>query len=290
MHIHYNMNPQLVINEAEVQETLDLYKRSGIRTIWLWGYFFGRWWAPMADMIKAKEILLRNGFEVGVAQVPVGHPGNSLNPDDDTLDLSIPSRWRYRVGRDGKPVYFCADLDDTMQGDNVRAIEMLRDAGFEQIFYDDDLRQGNWGPSIEGCFCDDCLKAYNEAYNRRLSREALVRSLPGPDEPGDSNIAQEWVEYLCGKISRLMNRSNLQGVRIGLQVMHLGDERHGIDVPGIRDANPGCMFRVGEGHFNDADFGNPQARAYDLFSVLHFLNLVPREQAFSETTVFPPDR
>ncbi|RAV21399.1 hypothetical protein [Paenibacillus contaminans] len=288
MHIHYNMNPLLVINEAESQGALDLFKRSGIRTIWLWGYFFGRWWASMEDMIKAKEILLRNGFEVGVAQVPVGHPGNSLNPDDDTLDLTIPSSWRYRIDRNGEPVYFCADLDETMLSDNVRAIEMLRDAGFEQVFYDDDLRQGNWGPNIEGCFCDDCLKGYNEAYNRRLTREELARSLPRPEEPGDPEVAQEWVAYLSGKISRLMKQSDLPGIRIGIQVMHLGDERHGIDMPGIRDDIPGCMFRVGEGHFNDQDFGNPQARAYDLFSILHHLNIVPREQAFSETTVFPP--
>ena len=84
--------------------------RAGVNTLWLAGAYSGRLQAEAPRLKQAADTLREEGFDVGAVTIPVGHPGNSLNPEDESLELAIPSAWRYRQGPDGQPVYHCADI------------------------------------------------------------------------------------------------------------------------------------------------------------------------------------
>jgi len=261
-----------------------MLRDAGVNTIWLYGFFFGKLWSPIEDMVKAAGLLRENGFEVGVIQLPVGHPGNGLNPDDDTLDLQIPGHWRYRINREGQPVYYCAAIEENMIKDNAQSLNDLKAAGFTRFFMDDDLRSGVWGERLSGCFSEQSIAEFNRVYHRNIDRLTLVDAL---DNNRDIQLLKEWTEYHCDKLTGFMEAMVLPDTEVGIMVMHLGDERQGIDVAAIKKRIPDCLFRVGEFHFGDGNFGTPEGKASEWFSILYHLDVMGREHAYSETTIFP---
>jgi hypothetical protein len=66
-------------------------------------------------------------------------------------------------------------------------------------------------------------------------------------------------------------------------VMYLGSEKSGIRLADYT----GALFRVGEGHFNDGDFGPLKGKTDELFSVLFHRRFTPPRLSFSETTAYP---
>lgn len=284
MKLHYSLDAAIVLDADRGPETLGMLKDAGVNTVWLYGFFFGKLWSPVEEMAKAADLLRSYGFEVGVIQLPVGHPGNGLNPDDDSLDLRLPAHWSYRLDQEGRPVYYCAAIEDAMIEDNVRSIRELKAAGFTQFFMDDDLRSGLWGERMSGCFSDRALAGFNAAYARDVDRAALARAM---DDAGEQRLVKEWLDYQCEQLTGFMASMAAEEVRVGLMVMHLGDERHGIDVAAVKKRIPDCLFRVGEFHFDDRTFGTPAGKASEWFSMSYHLAAMGREHAFSETTVFP---
>ncbi len=284
MKLHYSLDSAIVLDADQGPATLLMLRDAGVNTIWLYGFFFGKFWSPIEDMVQAAGILRENGFEVGVIQLPVGHPGNGLNPDDDTLDLQIPGHWRYRINRDDQPVYYCAAIEENMIKDNAQSIKELKAAGFKRFFMDDDLRSGLWGERLSGCFSEQSIAEFNKAYHRNIDREMLIDAL---DNNRDGLLLKEWTEYHCNKLTGFMEAMALPDIEVGIMVMHLGDERQGIDVAAIKKKIPNCLFRVGEFHFGDGNFGTPEGKASEWFSMLYHLDVMGREHAYSETTIFP---
>lgn len=284
MKLHYSLDSAIVLDAERGPATLVMLRNAGVNTIWLYGFFFGKLWSPIKDMVQAAEVLRENGFEVGVIQLPVGHPGNGLNPDDDTLDLQIPEHWRYRVNAEGQLVYYCAAIEENMIRDNIQSINELKSAGFTRFFMDDDLRSGLWGERLSGCFSEQSIAEFNKAYHRNVDRLTLVGAL---DNNRDIQLLKEWMEYNCDKLTGFMEAMALPDNEVGIMVMHLGDERQGIDVDAIKRRIPDCLFRVGEFHFGDSNFGTPEGKASEWFSILYHLDVMGREHAYSETTIFP---
>lgn len=285
MKLHYSLDAAVVLDEEQGGAVIASLQQAGVHTIWLWGFFFGKLWSPVADMVRAADRLREAGFEVGVIQLPVGHPGNGLNPEDDALDLRLPGHWQYRVDREGREVYYCANIEPNMIADNRQAVEQLAEAGFTAFFMDDDLRMGNWGTAVEGSFGDADLQAFQQAYGYSVSRASLANAL---DSPGASAMKRDWIAFNCQKVTDFMSSMALPDLTLGLMAMHLGDERHGIDIAAVQARVPGCLLRVGESHFSDQVYEAPEEKADAWFSILFHLDLMGRERAFSETTVFPP--
>jgi len=283
MKVHYPLDSKVVL-DPEKRELLFTMKKAGVDKIWLHGYFYGHMVSSVEDMVKAKDVLYEMDFEVGVINLPLGHPGNALNPDDPTLELALPPHWRYRIDRQGNKVYFCADIESGMTNDSVAAMTMLRDAGFTEIFMDDDIRQGNWDREIQGCFCDACVERFNRTWERNESRVTLSRRIQAR-ETGD--VLKEWMSFQCSKVTDFMKALAVPGVRLGAMLMADGDERHGIDAGALKREIPDCLFRVGEHQFTDKDFGTPVGKALELISVQKQLNRIGRENVYSETTCFP---
>ncbi len=282
MQLHYSLPAKLVLDRERAPAVFDMLQGAGVGKIWLQGYFFGHLDAPIAKMVEARAVLERCGFQVGIISMPVGHPGNSLDPEDPTLDLRVPPHWRYRIDRHGRTVYHCADIEERMVQDNVDAMVQFKDAGFTDVFLDDDFRMGNHGPEVTGCFCDACIAAFNTRYHRAETRESLGMAI---DRRSRDKIIDEWIEYICEKVTRLAKALALPGINLGIMVMHRGDDRHGIRVA---DWKPAIRYlRVGEAHFGDRDFEPPRGKASEIAGMqLHIAGMLPTE-LYSETTAFP---
>ena len=285
MRINYFYDAARIHEPGGDAEYRRMLRRAGVNTLWLAGAYSGRLQAGALQLKQAADTLREEGFDVGAVTIPVGHPGNSLNPEDDSLELSIPSAWRYRQGPDGQPVYHCADIEPVMMEENQRLMEALASAGVSALFHDDDLRMGDWGPQMGGCFCESCISAFNAATGRRETRESLLRGLAGGR---DAALCLDWSRDLCRKLGHLVDAMAVQGPRSGIMVMHAGDERHGINLPALSAAHPDMLYRVGEAHFSNEDYAAPQHRASVWCSILQHLALMQGHETFSETTVFPP--
>jgi hypothetical protein len=284
MKLHYSLVHDQMMDAATRDTLIDQMKKAGIEKIWLLGFLFGGM-MNVEELKQAKAIAEQNGLEVGAITLPVGHPGNCLNPDDTDIALEIPKHWHYRIDKFGQTVYYCGAIDTCLIKDNVKAIELLRDAGFKQVFLDDDLRTGNCNADIEGCYCDVCVAEFHQTYHRQETRETLKNQIVNKQ---DTELIKDWVSFQCSKVTEVMKASDVDGIQTGIMVMYFGDERHGIDIPAIREQVPSTMFRVGESHFNDQSFGSAHGKANEMMSILYHLNFIDRKEAYSETTVFPP--
>lgn len=280
--MNYSMNAQDIMTNPEIGKIFTMMRRAGVEHIWLSGYFYGHHESTIEQFRAARRRVLDEGFQTGIISLPVGHPGNSLNPDDPTLDLAIHKDWTYRVDKKGNNVYFCSCIDDVMIGHNREAAQLYAQLGFDRHFFDDDLRMGSWGNEVQGCFCDRCIDAFNKKYDHTLTREQLALLTETEGE-----VREEWIQFNCDKLTRFMCETQADGMTSGIMVMHNGGRIHGISIPDIKRAVPGCLFRVGELHFDDRSYEAPGGKESLAASVRNHMSLIGDNPTYSESTVFP---
>ncbi|SFB45362.1 hypothetical protein SAMN05216312_108303 [Cohnella sp. OV330] len=284
MKLQYSMAHEPLLDASTRDALIENIKNAGIEKIWIAGFFSGKM-VDIEELKQAKAFAELHGLAVGAVTIPIGHPGNALNPDDPDLDLEIPEHWHYRIDINGQTVYYCGAIDKCLIEDNGKAAKQLRDAGFKEVFLDDDLRAGNFNEFIEGCYCDACVAEFNRAYGRRETRESLLVQMT---QKRNAAIMKDWVAFQCVKVTDVVKATDIEGVQPGIMVMHFGDERHGIDIPSIREQMPHALFRVGEYQFNDTRFTAPHAKAEELLGILYHLSFIDKKYAYSESTIFPP--
>ena len=280
--INYSVSARDVLTHPEFPARMQWMKRAGVEHLWLFGYFYGHHEADPEQIYRARLRLEEEGFQTGVISLPVGHPGNSLNPDDPALDLAIHPDWHYRIDRKGKKEYFISDINQTMTTHNRAAALEYAQMGFTRHFFDDDLRLANWGDTVGGCFCNDCIDRFNQLAGFNLSREQLVSAIDC-----DRDIREAWIQHSCDKLTGFMRDTAIPGITSGIMVMHNGGRKHGISIPDNKAAVPDCLFRVGELHFDDKSYANPAGQKSLADSVRNHLALIGSNPAYSESTVFP---
>lgn len=280
--INYSVSARDVLTHPEFPARLKQMKRAGVEHLWLTGYFYGRHESDPEQMYRARLLLEEEGLRTGALSLPVGHPGNSLNPDDPTLELAINPAWHYRIDRFGQKEYFIACIDNVMTAHNAAAAREYAQAGFTRHFFDDDLRLGNWGNQVQGCFCDSCIDAFSRRTGMKLRRDRLAYAVDH-----DPAVREAWIQYNCEKLTGFMRDTAVPGMTSGIMIMHNGGPFHGISIPDIKAAVPDCLFRVGELHFDDASYLSPAGRSSLAGSVRNHLALIGDNPAYSESTVFP---
>jgi len=92
--INYSVSSRDVLTHPDFPSRLKQMKRAGVEHLWLYGYFYGRHESDPDQLFRARLLLEDEGFRTGIISLPVGHPGNSLNPEDPTLELAIHPEWR----------------------------------------------------------------------------------------------------------------------------------------------------------------------------------------------------
>jgi len=287
MDMNYCITAEMVLDPVKWAQYAKILREAGITRLWLNGYFFGHWEATMADLKAAREVLLRDHFSVGIMNLAVGHPGNSLDPSNPDVIVEIPKTWQYRIDSNGKSVLHCGDITNQMIEDNRNAVLQLQQAGFSTICLDDDIRMGNWGGKIEGCFCDTCVQKFNTQFQHAETRQSLSAKIKDMQNCQNASILQDWIRFNCHKLTQLIQSMALPGIQLQVMIMHYGDERHGIDVSAIKAAVPDCWFRVGECHFSDRDFVPPMGKAKEFTGIQAHLLHFGGNRSFSETTEFP---
>jgi len=284
MKLQYSIAHEDLLDVTKRDALMTNMKQAGIEKIWVAGFYSGKM-VDIEELKQVKAFAEGHGLEVGSVTIPIGHPGNALNPDDPDLDLEIPKHWHYRIDQQGETVYYCGAIDTCLIEDNGKAAKQLYEAGFKEVFLDDDLRVGNFGEFIEGCYCDDCVTEFNNLYQRQLTRESLMRQIT---QEKNVEVMKDWVAFQCTKVTDVVKATDIEGVTPGIMVMHFGDERHGIDIPSIHEQVPSALVRVGEYQFNDTRFRKPEAKALELLGILYHMNFIDKKLAYSESTIFPP--
>lgn len=281
---HYDFLPDMILSDnSETHKRITQMKAAGVSTVWLDNFIYGAWQNSFDEIRKAKRILEEEGFTVQALNVPLGHGGNALNGGES--DPTIPLTWQNRISANGTILGTTTCVNDAVINDSRAAAEALYDMGFTQLFYDDDLRMGSWGPALQGCFCERCLSRLYKKFPKYdgISREEIIRVATPRSE-----LWNAWCTIQCDSIIRFLDETTPDGMTPGIMVMHNGDNRHGIDILRIKEHFPHALFRVGEGHFDDASFLHPDGQTAIENSIkTHLSQIGSIEQAFSESTTYP---
>ncbi len=284
LHFHYDFIPGEILDPATSAQRIALMKAAGVRTVWLDTYAYGNHLATAQEILDAKQLLESHGFEVQALTVPVGHGGAALS--GEAGDPGVPAHWQLRVNHDGQPMPFTSCMRcDAMIRESREVAESLQAMGFTKLFYDDDLRVGPWGPSLQGCCCPACMNAFYSKYPQyaHLSAPEIFAAAT----EGDA-LWNAWSDVQCDAVLEFMQKTVPDGMIPGIMVMHNGDRRHGVDIARIKAAFPQVLFRVGEAHFEDASFCRPTAEREILHSIMaHMRQIGQVQNAFSESTVYP---
>ena len=284
LHFHYDFIPHEILDPVTSAHRIALMQSAGVETVWLDTYAYGNVLATREETMVAKELLERHGFCVQALTVPVGHGGGALN--GGAGDPGIPAHWQGRVNAHGQIVPFtsCVRCEDMIKESRAVA-EELRDMGFTQLFYDDDLRAGPWGQALQGCCCKACMQAFYHKYPQyaHLSAPEIFASATEGDD-----LWCAWSDVQCDAILQFVKKTVPDGMTPGIMVMHNGDARHGVDIARLAAAFPNLLLRVGEAHFEDASFTHPLAeRSIENSIRTHVQRLGNAQNAFSESTVYP---
>ncbi|MCC6795933.1 MAG: hypothetical protein IT366_12520 [Candidatus Hydrogenedentes bacterium] len=274
--------PQILDNNPDL---LQIVADAGVSTIWLAGFFYGYWPAPIDHVMEWRDRIEKMGLAAHVVNVPLGHPGDSLGAKDGSFPLSPPSHWKLALRPDGS-TYAGTSLHEPATEENVKAMQELNARGVKRVFLDDDFRLAIGPGTIGGCFCDAHKKqfmergGYNDSQWQELLDAVRTRTL--------SPILRVWVDFTCDQLTASFRamQAAAPNIELGNMVMYLGAEKAGIRLSDYSNA----LLRVGELMFDDKSFAPVKGKTDELFSVLFHRRFVAPERAFSETTAFPSDK
>lgn len=284
LHFHYDFIPCEILDPATSAHRIAMMRAAGVQTVWLTVYAYGNALATAQEITDAKHLLERHGFSVQALSVPVGHGGAALS--GDAGDPGVPAHWQMRMSADGASIPFTSCVrSEAMLAESRAVAENLRGMGFTKLFFDDDLRTGPWGPSLQGCCCPACMRAFYQKYPQYAHMQAPEIFATATE--GD-RLWEAWCDVQCDAILEFLQKTVPDGMTPGIMVMHNGDRRHGVDIGRIKAVFPDLLVRVGEAHFEDASFTHPlatQAITASIRTHVHALGNV--QNAFSESTVYP---
>ncbi len=262
-------------------ELINTMKNAGITDVWMGSFLQGRWYHTPEELKASAAFLKRNGLNAHVLTVPLGHPGNALDPSDTSWSESKKS-WKNACTYDGK-LYSGTSIHSPVVEENVAAVKALAQAGFDKLFLDDDFRLARYPGQIGGCFCDDCKKDFLEKTGYPPAEWDLLIEAVANRNP--TKMLHSWLDYNCDKEYRMFTalQNAAPEMTVGIMVMYLGSEKAGIAL----DKYGNVPFRVGELMFGDKSFGRVKGKTDELFSALFHRRFARPELAFSETTTYP---
>ena len=264
-------------------ELISVMKNAGISDVWMGSYLQGKWFHTPKELRKSADFLKSKGFNSHVLTVPLGHPGNAIDPSDESWSEKK-ENWKCACDYDGS-LYSGTSIHSPVVEDNIEAHKLLADEGFDILFLDDDFRLGKYPGKIGGCFCDECQNDFLEKYDYNLyDWKVLIESV---EKRNPTEVLRSWIDYICDKEYDMFVRLQkaTPKMEIGIMVMYFGAEKSGIALDKYHDV----PFRVGEMMFGDKDFGSVKGKTDELFSALFHMRFIKPELAYSESTTYPQD-
>ncbi len=279
-HYHVSMQPEAWIDNPEL---INILKNAGVSDIWMASFLQGRWYHTAKELREAADYLKSEGFNPHVLSVPLGHPGNALDPADEALSESK-ENWKNACTHNGEQ-FSGTSIHPPVVQENIEAVKLLTEEGHDFLFLDDDFRLAKFPGLIGGCFCDDCKNEFLSSYDYSPADwELLIESV---EKRNPSRVLRSWIDHICEKEYELFValQNAAPAMEIGIMVMYLGAEKAGIALDKYHDV----PVRVGEFMFDDKSFGRVKGKTDELFSSLFHRRFVKPELAYSETTTYPSD-
>lgn len=262
-------------------ELISIMKDAGITDVWMGSYLQGKWYHTPKELRDSADFLKSKGFYAHVLTVPLGHPGNAIDPSDESWSKKKEA-WKNACDYEGS-LYSGTSIHTQIVKDNIKANKLLASEGFDSLFLDDDFRLAKYPGKIGGCFCDECKNNFLRKYDYGENDwEMLIDSV---SKRNITKVLRSWIDYICDKEYDMfikLQKATPQ-MEIGIMVMYFGSEKAGIALDKYHDV----PFRVGELMFNDKDFGRIKGKTDELFSSLFHRRFVKPELAYSESTTYP---
>jgi len=137
------------------------------------------------------------------------------------------------------------------------------------IWIDDDVRINPHDPIMDGCYCDKCIKRFNEEYGRNYISETLIEALDANNE----TIQKEWDEFrenlIIETLETIKNAvsSINPGIEIGFMSSYLSEK------PEWMRACGSTLARPGGGYYEDNE---PRLLFEKFFSVNKQIECYPK--------------
>ena len=267
----------------EHPELIQIMKEAGITDVWMGTYLQGKWFHTPEELKKSADFLISKGFRPHVLTVPLGHPGNAIDPTDPSLSEKK-ATWKNAQDYDGS-LYSGTSIHSPIVEDNIEAHKLLANEGFDMLMLDDDFRLAKYPGKIGGCFCDECKTDFLNTYN--YASEDWKELIESVKARNPTKILRSWIKSICEKEYDMFVRLQkaTPEMELGIMVMYFGAEKAGIALDKYQDV----PFRIGEMMFGDKSFGRVKGKTDELFSALFHRRFVKPELAYSESTTYPQD-
>ena len=245
---------------------LDLIKRHKgcCDTVWLssmYGY-------PKLERHKERAALLHSiadlyresGINVSLQICnTIGH-GAYMSSEDCTGLVYDYSPVEKLVGANGEVADYCFCWNgEYFRKYIMEMVSVYSEMQPDCVWIDDDLRASNHWPVAFGCFCDGCMRKFNQKHNQNFTREKLVAEILH----GDIQWREKWVEFvrkglydftfeLCTEIHRVAPNAEI-GYQYAVHGAYTG---YGFDYifKAMRDATGKApRSRPGGGAYSDRD-------------------------------------
>ncbi|HPO14490.1 MAG TPA: hypothetical protein PLI09_13690 [Candidatus Hydrogenedentes bacterium] len=261
---------------------LEVVRDAGVADLWLGAFFYGQWPFPIEKIQEWRVRIEQAGMGAHIINIPLGHPGDSLQSSADGFPITPPGRWRPAMRPDGT-WYLGTSHHPPATEENQKALIEIQKLGVKRVFLDDDFRLAISPGMIGGCFCNEHKKQFLDS--RGYAENQWAELLDNVKTRTLTPLLRAWVEFTCDQLTACFRAQQqaVPDIQLGNMVMYFGAEKAGIRLTDYANV----PLRVGELMFNDDSFNKLKNKTAELFSCLFHRRFVSPENAFSETTAFP---
>ena len=173
--------------------------------VWIatkYGYPKNETHREFADFWKVEaEKFRKNGIGVSMQiSNTLGH-GKYMMASDCSGLVFEGSPARKLVGHDGSVADYCFCWRDEFFRDYLcEHLSYYAEIKPDRIWFDDDFRPSNHAPVEYGCYCDDCIKTFNEKHGASFTRETLVEEFLH----GDKAWREKYIAFIREGMAGLM--------------------------------------------------------------------------------------
>lgn len=200
----------------------------------------------------------KRGYKTGInILTTIGH-------HNENLDNSLKGTYTHMTNINGEVCYGSFCPNDKNMRNYIRTIyTMTAQANPDYIWIDDDIRFGHM-PIGYGCFCDHCLKIFEQETGTNYTRESLKKAMnEGPVEE-KLKIRKAWLQHNRNTIAQLFRliEGTVHGIRPDMPLGFMTGDRffEGYDFGNWDNILSGpnhipVMWRPGGGFYNDNNTG-----------------------------------
>ncbi|MCK4590230.1 MAG: hypothetical protein KAT86_00650, partial [Candidatus Latescibacteria bacterium] len=121
---------------------------------------------------------------------------------------------------------FCPN-DENMQGYIKQLYEIIASADPDYIWIDDDVRLLGHLPIKETCFCDNCLRIFEQEYGVKYTRASLKAAFSSEPVEKKLQVRKTWLQHNRNTIARLFEliEKIVHGLKPGMPLGFMTGER-----------------------------------------------------------------